>query len=449
MSQNMNFEGSRSYLSIPPSNHRSNATISYRDGNPVLSFHVGEQNRMLLPHTLRLVGNLSIYKTSTADGFGNIPLNTQDLNISPKLGTFGMIDQIVLSSQKSKNVIEHVRHYSRYLASYFPQVSSKSESIGHLGVTTGMIPNVNCQRLSYVSNVNGSDPTNRKFRGNSFCIHLPTGLLNQKTAPIPLSGEGYGIGGLSVDIHLSSDQAFLNGSWTDAFYQLTDVSLECEVINPTSSELSRLSNLSSGTLEYNAISSYYTTIQSSNAIINLRLGLSRVIGIFMNFIPSTYLNNISFDSNQTTPLINDLATSEIAPIKQVVFQRGGEKVGFLYNLNTNVRDLSTSKIADPNLTRQAMNTFTNFNDIKRTQLSPITNNRVGFSNMSDFADGGAMFNVGYNFDGISAQGLDFRNQNFSAQLETGLTTGNAHSAFIFVRSKQTLVFNQNGLQVIT
>ena len=448
MSQNINFEGSRSYLSIPASNHRSNSTISYRDGNPILSFIVSEQNRMLLPHTLRLVGNLSIYKTSNVTGFGNIPEPNQDLNISPKLGTFGMIDQIVLSSQKSKNVIEHVRHYSRYLSSYFPQVSSKAEALGHLSVTTGMIPNVNCQKLSYVSNVNGSDPTNRKFRGNSFCIHLPTGLLNQKTAPISLSGEGYGIGGLAIDIHLSSDQAFLNGSWSDAFYQLTDVSLECEVINPTGSELNRLRGLGSGQLEYNAISSYYTTIQSSNAIINLRLGLSRVIGIFMNFIPSTYLNNISYDSNQTTPLINDLTLKQIASIKQVVFQRGGEKVGFLYNLNANVRDNASSKIADPNITRQAMNTFTNFNDIRRTQLSPITNNRAGFNSMSDFTDAGQMFNIGYNFDGISSQGLDFRNQNFSAQLETSLTSGNAHSAFIFVRSKQTLVFNKNGLQII-
>ena len=128
------------------------------------------------------------------------------------------------------------------------------------------------------------------------------------------------------DIHLAPDSQFLNGSWTQSFYQLTNVSLICEVINPSVDELSRLMKQTSSTMEYNAISSYYTTIASSNAIINFRLGLSRVLSVFMNFIPSTYLNNLAFDSYQTMPLINDLASSELAPIKQVIFTKGGERI---------------------------------------------------------------------------------------------------------------------------
>ena len=69
---------------------------------------------------------------------------------------------------------------------------------------------------------------------------------------------------------------------------------------------------SSGTLEYNAMTSYYQTIQSTNAIINFRLGLSRVLGCFMNFIPSTYLNNLTYDGFATLPLIDDL--SEDVPV---------------------------------------------------------------------------------------------------------------------------------------
>ncbi len=88
-------------------------------------------------------------------------------------------------------------------------------------------------------------------------------------------------------------------------------------MTPSVDELSRLMTQSSGTMEYNAISSYYTTVASSNAIINFRLGLSRVLGVFMNFIPSTYLNNYSYDGFQTTPLINDLASGDIAEVKAV------------------------------------------------------------------------------------------------------------------------------------
>ena len=43
-----NTQGSRSFLQIAPSNQ--NATISYRSGNPVINFIIGEQDRFLLGH---------------------------------------------------------------------------------------------------------------------------------------------------------------------------------------------------------------------------------------------------------------------------------------------------------------------------------------------------------------------------------------------------------------
>jgi len=441
----VNTAGSNSYLQIQPSNQTSTGRISYRDGNPVLNFIIGEQDRYLLGSSVRLTGNMSVYKTANGD-FGDIPLITDDLNVSPKLSAYSILDQIVISSQKNKNVIEHVRHYGRFLASYLPAISSKSESIGHLGVTSGMLPNFEANAQQFVQNVNGSSATDRQFRGNSFCLNLPTGFLNSKE-PIGLSGKGWGTGGLEISIHLCPDSQVLNGSWTNAFYQLTDVNLICEVINPSVDELSRLMNQSSGTMEYNAISSYYTTIASSNAIINFRLGLSRVLGIFMNFIPSTYLNNYNYDGFQTTPLINNLASKDIAEIKQLIFLRGGERLPLMYNLDTNARNNSSSSIQDPDLIRNYLNFFAPFMKDTKTQVSPLTNDRLISTDLK-FIDAGMMFGIGVAFDNISGDGVDFRTENFGLQAETGLTEDNPHSAFLYVRSKQTLVFNANGLQVI-
>ena len=441
-----NLAGSNSNLVIQPSNHTSTGRISYRDGNPVLSFVIGEQDRMLIGSSVRLTGNISCYKTANGD-FGNIPVAGDAVNVSPKLSAYGILDQIVISSQQNKNVIEHVRHYGRFLSSYLPAISSKQEASGHLSVTSNMIPNPLCNRLQFVNNLNGSDATDRQFRGNSFCLNLPTGFLNSKQ-PIGLSGKGWGTGGLEISIHLTPDSQFFNGGLNTAFYQLTDVNLICEVINPSVDELSRLMSQSSGTMEYNAISSYYTTIASSNAIINFRLGLSRVLGIFMNFIPSTYLNNYAYDGFQTTPLINDLATGEIAEVKQVIFLRGGQRLPLMYNLDTNVRDDALSTISDPNLVRNYMNAFVPFMKQMKTQISPLTNSRVGFTDQVNFADAGQMFGIGVTLDDISGQGVNFRTENFGLQMEVGLTKDNPHSAFLFVRSKQTLVFNANGLQVI-
>ncbi len=443
-----NIAGSSSYLQIQPSNQTSTGRISYRDGNPVLNFIIGEQDRYLIGSSVRLVGNIAIYKTPSGN-FGDIPAATDVLNVSPKLSTYGILDQIVISSQQNKNVIEHVRHYGRFLASYLPAISSKQEALGHLSVTSNMCPNFKANQLQYVNNENGSADAGRQFRGNSFCLNMPTGFLNSKT-PIGLSGKGWGVGGLEISISLTPDAQFLNGgAFTNSFYQLTDVNLICEVINPSVDELSRLMSQKNGTMEYNAISSYYTTIASSNAIINFRLGLSRVLGIFMNFIPSTYLNNRSYDGFQTTPLINDLASGDIAEIKQLVFLKGGERMPLQYNLDCNVRDDASSTISDPNLVRNFMNAFIPFMKNNKTQISPLTNNRVGFTSTDDFVNAGMMFGAGVSFDDISGEGVDFRSENFGLQAETGLTEDNPHSAFLYVRSKQTLVFNENGLQVIT
>ncbi len=441
-----NLAGSNSYIQLFPSNHTSTGTISYRDGNPVVSFILGEQDRYLIGSSVRLCGNISIYKTPSGN-FGNIPLEADDLTVNPKLSTYGMLDQIVISSQKNKNVIEHVRHYGRYLASYLPAISSIQEAQNHLGVTANTMPNYLANQLQYVNNLNGSSATDRNFRGNAFCINLPTGFLNSKE-PIGLSGRGWGTGGLMFDIHLAPDSQFLNGSWTQAFYQLTDVSLICEVINPSVDELSRLMRQTSNTMEYNAISSYYTTIASSNAIINFRLGLSRVLSIFMNFIPSTYLNNLAEDSYQTSPLINNTATGEIAPIKQVIFTRGGERMPLQYNIDANVRNDLTSKIADPQIYRNYLNAFVPFMKNNKSQVSTITSDRVVAVDNVDYANAGSMFGVGVAFDHISGTGVDFRSENFGLQMETGLTADVPHSAFLFVRSQQTLVMNANGLQVL-
>jgi hypothetical protein len=168
----------------------------------------------------------------------------------------------------------------------------------------------------------------------------------------------------------------------------------------------------------------------------------------MNFIPSAYLNNYAYDSYQQTPLINDLATADIAEIKSVVFQRGGERVGIYYPIVTNANSDPNSVIADPDLTRNYMDAFVPFMKNVKTQQSPITNNREGFTSQVDFPNSGKFFGIGFAADNISGQGLDFRNEQFSVSMDTGLTSGLNHSVFMFVKSKQTLVFNKNGLQVI-
>ena len=448
----MSMNGRTEYLDIQPSNVVSTGLVSYRDGNPVIQFIIGEQDRYLVGQSLRFCGNIQIFKDSAK----NIPLATDDVNISPKLGMMGIIDQIVLSSQRSKNVIEHIRYFGRWAASYYANIASKGEAMGHLNESALMLPNRLATKTSVVDNINGSSGTSRSFSGNSFAVNLPTGLL-ASAEPIGLSGKGWGVGGLLVEIHLTPDSQFLVApALPNAYYQLSNLKLICEVITPSVDELSRLMNTTSNVLEYNAISSYFTSINSTNAIINFGLGLSRVLSVFCNFIPSNHLNTLTQDGFQTTPLINkytaaaggDDATAEVAAIKQITFLRGGLKVPIQFQTDANVRDNSTSTVADPQITRNAMNAFMPFMKNIRNQLSPITLNRlVQFDTMA-YADAGLDFSVGVSYDNISGEGQNFMNENFGINMETALTEDNPHACFIFVRSKQTLAMNATGLQVI-
>ena len=109
-----------------------------------------------------------------------------------------MIDQLVLKSQETHQVIEHIRHYSRFAASFVPITNSMSDCKDHLSEASLILPNYNLhktcrQRISRLSSQ----------QGNQFCMPLPCGLFNG-VEDIPLSSS-WGLKGLLVEIHLAPD----------------------------------------------------------------------------------------------------------------------------------------------------------------------------------------------------------------------------------------------------
>ena len=302
-------------LHITPSNVLSSGKISYVSGNPVIQFIIGEQSRGLLGSSVRLCGNLSFFKDSTG-----AVLTGETLNINPRLGAYGMIDQLVIKSQKTHAVIEHIRHYSRMMASFLPYTANLEDNMGHQSETSLTMPNLDLMRKSVV------EIPSVKTTSNNFCMHLPCGLFNGTNA-IPLDTTG----GLLIEIHLAPDSNFLFDStgvstkYPTAFYELSDVFIaaEAEVATPTAGP---------GTFEYNSISSYFTSFNSTNAILNFNLGLNNVLSVFANLIPASHINNLGFDGMATLPPINKDGTP--ASILQCILTRGGEKFPLEYNVDT-------------------------------------------------------------------------------------------------------------------
>ena len=286
---------------------------------------------------------------------------------------------------------------------------------------------------------------------NHFCMNLPCGLLNGGE-PIPLMPEA--VGGLLVEIHLSPDSQVFHtqgdadsASYTDSFYEFSDVSLVAELMEPDAEGLANLKKQQSGTYEYNSINSYYQTINSGNGIINFQLGLSRVLGVFANIVPAAHINNLAFDGLATLYPTNSDGTS--ADIKEIFFTRNGTKFPVDYNITTLQQDNASNKVADSEIYHHFVNAIQKFSDNNRTSLNP-QNYRLSDSARfdKDFAFGGCGFGVGVALDTISDQGVDYRNVNFGINMSLDLTTDSPQAFFLFAHNKQTLVFGPQGLQVL-
>ena len=57
---------SQSNIEVVPSNVTSTGKISYRNGNPVIQFIIGEQDRLLMGNSVRFCGKFVARLTSTS-----------------------------------------------------------------------------------------------------------------------------------------------------------------------------------------------------------------------------------------------------------------------------------------------------------------------------------------------------------------------------------------------
>ena len=439
---------SRQNLQVTPSNHTSTGKISYKNGNPLIQFILGEQSRMLVGQSVRLTGKFSVFKE---DG----TISTSPLRMSEQLGVYSIIDSLTIKSQATHQVIEEIKHFPRFMGSYLPVTSSGQDTAGHLSETALVAPNWANQQHTVVSNptVNG---TGSRSYGNSFCINLPCGLFSGQN-PIPLMANGAGgLGGLLVEILLAPDSNVLfdeTGSSTsadvkNAFYELSNLSISCEVMTPDPSVRMPPAN----TFEYNSISSYFTTFNSTNAIVNFNLGLSRVLGVFGNIISADKINNRGENGLSNNFPVNSDGSS--AKIKQLFFTRGGERFPIEYNIDTlqksNVDIEKNNDYADPEIVQQYMNAVTQFSKLRRTSVSPLnTKYTAGTPAVVNFkVDTGSIAGIGIAYDVISGQGIDFSSVNWGLNMECDLTSDSPQAFYLFVHSKQTLAFSGDGISVV-
>jgi hypothetical protein len=257
-----------------------------------------------------------------------------------------------------------------------------------------------------------------------------------------------------IEIQLSPDSNVLFSSTNsatallDAFYELSNVRLICEVQTPDPDFTPQATN----TFTYNSISSYYNTINSANAVLNFNLGLKSVLGAFMNVVPAAHINSLTRDGLATLGFSNTDGSQ--AQIEQLVFTRAGQRVPLEYNIDTLQKEQAgrDNTTPDAQVVRNYMNAVMNFAKIARTSVAPSVFRSIDygatFADAKTIIDGGSAYGIGVSYDGISNSGLDFSQVPFGVQLQIGLTSDNPNAVFLFVHSRQTVVSSGGSIQVM-
>ena len=438
----------KKYLSIQPNNVPASGKVSFARGNPILTVTLGRQDAMLDLSSLRLSGDFNVWR----DAAGTLPptaANATELMASHKLGAYGVIDQLVFRHAETKQVIEHIRHYGRFMASYLPVMAGMQDVAGHLSETALIYPNYNAFRDTVIRRSADGVTT-----PNQFCIPLPSGLT-LGVSSLPLDKVP-----LEIEIHLAPDSQFFyssdatTGNIANCFYELSNLEVACEVSYGESSP-------DKGVINFNSITSYFSTLESTNSIINFNLGLSKVLGCFVNFVPSSFVNNLSQDGFLTympslAPNAVGTGGGGLANLETISFLRNGERFPSAFEVTSVRSSTNETPVVDPQVIKGFLSSIIPEKMHTRTTASPLNTNRnftvnnnaaTGYRNIPDT---GAVYGVGVLYDQLDSEGVDFSNAQFSIQMKNGLTDGNPISAYLFIKSKVVVAWDsQMGVQVLS
>ena len=458
------------YLSLRPDNINPDATISFKGGFPVLSFTIQSQSGILDPRSIRINGEVCVFKDNAGTPVYEDDLNNNfaEVTMDNRLGIFGLWDQLIIRHNKSKQICEHIRHYNTYLKNYLALTSSKQDLMSHMNEAALIQPDAEQMFKNVVCSGGAQgDPAFYKH----FSCHLPSGFMMSGNQINLLQNS---FGGIQIELHLSPDSNCLfargndinlaGGTVADAHYELRNLSLTCEVVDIPVDQLSTMMAQTSGALEFNTITSLYTSINTNNAQLQYRLGLKNLQSVFCSFTPSSHINTLVENGLATVSPSN--SDDSLAGFTRVQFLRGGRKypVDFdmlgntstTYPLNADVAATnSLFNTLDSQLTKQYIDAIIPEYALDRTSIQVGNMNRdytmvatKGPATYKEQAFGGPCFGIGMRYSQYN-KGQDFSTEQWGLSLESTLTTDNPQSVFMFFKAKSVLTWDGKAVQVLS
>ena len=410
---------SSEYFSIIPSNNPVSNSYSFSSGQSLINVIIPPSESRLVGSSVKLNGRIEI-------GGG---LGEAECNLNPRVALMSLIESISISSHETGQSIETIKFYPRFLSSFFSTLNSEEDLLGFMSVTRASTDSQGGATRSVGRT--GVHATNQQ----DFSFSLPTGLLLSEVG-IPLDK----VGGLFISLQLSNNE--------NLFRADTGKSPTMTVSNVHLSGLTNIGSSTADEMTYNSVSSYYGVINSAFGTLQYNLGLSKVLGAWVNFLPSEMTNTYAYDGQATLPLMST-AQTPVQPT-EINFLKGGVK----FPLDYSIRDEFTSSqtLFNSQVTRNYMNALKKFSSIGRTDVGPNNTNLARGFAAANFIDdnlaGDIVYGIGCRFDSTSDSGVSFLGDTFGITIASGLVTNYNNSAYLFVHHKNTLVFGKDGVKVL-
>lgn len=463
----MNFR--REVLQIQPTNLGS-GVFGARSGLPQIIFEIPRVPKIMDGKSLRINGTMTCLASAgtppaNATNFFVAAAPVNDVYIDGRTGISSVIDTLSIQNLEGATY-ETIKNYNRMCSSLSPLNESVENYLN--GGVDGLYGGLSKE-------VSTAKKCDNKFE---FSLPLLAGFL---------AGSGgidlQLIKGCRVIINLSPDNFVMrNNYWRNtnsaggttaggAYYELSNMSLSVTCETPDEAGQNAMIANRQGSWDYDAYSSFYNVIQSNdhNATININTG--RTISTIMNIVPSKFLNNYEYNSQWTSQLLTENGAGVLknrVVMTDLTFTKGGLRIPLDFEVDSQssqTSGVSTSfkNFEELNAIRNVWS-LSNFEKSLTTELSlPLGNAVAGaaaydqarFSLVNgysmNFEDKIQQYNLGVSYDHITYNGLDFRGTPLGIRIQSVAPVGTAlrpHSLFLFVKHKNTIVFQDGQVRVI-
>jgi len=468
---------------VAPSNRSSEGNLwSYRDGNPQIRFQIsGEEMVYLMTGTLRLNYELKIGTAvdTTVDPSGIVSPNNdqkrsgtgtpaQNITLDSKVGALSVIESVQVCNNRNL-VLEDIKNYNR-------MVSGVAKTNEFDNFTT----NIMCEMAATGNDQSMQVMSNSRMWVNTkiLCGIFMEGL------PLPMGPAQYGTGGLNLIINLAPTPNALYGAdagGSNVSYKIYNPTLSFSTAIPRGKILPKIKQQ-----PFSSVSTYYDVLTSSDQTTMIKTGLTGVVSVQTNFVPTQHIANAVENGLATPPLLNVGAATgvfdTVAPITRVTYMKGGVQFpnkfatdesnlistaagGTFVTRNPTLLQrefLGASKIIS-NLTRTLGSMATEGAEgsvdvaAYNTTSSPATGvqnqirlRNLGFTRgtLTTKAINNVLAGIGMRCDKLGAGlGSDYSKAPLSFRIESKLDGQSPNSMYTFVLSKQNLLYSSGTIMV--